>query len=70
MNKESTEQIICNWLSSMGYTRACSIKLEDVRRLVTKLVVKDRPSDESGGVCALGLKRKNCECVRADKEAE
>jgi len=27
-------------------------------------------SDESGEVCALGLKRKNCECVRADKGAK
>lgn len=65
MNKESTEQVICNWITSMGHTRACSIKVEDVRRLVNDMIL----SDESGGVCALGLKRKNCECVRADKEA-
>ncbi len=56
MNKEIAEQVICNWISSMGDTRACSIRLADVRRLVTELVAKDRPSDES-----------NCEYVCANR---
>jgi hypothetical protein len=46
MSKEEMEQIICKWISSLGYTRAVSIKLVDVRKVVqelSRLKEKEKP---------------------------
>uniref|UniRef100_A0A6M3KRJ0 Uncharacterized protein n=1 Tax=viral metagenome TaxID=1070528 RepID=A0A6M3KRJ0_9ZZZZ len=37
-DKHITEQLICEWLSSLGRTRATSVKLADVRRLLDRIV--------------------------------
>jgi hypothetical protein len=44
MNKEMTEKIICEWISGLGYTRAISIKLKDVRELSNKLFEIEHPN--------------------------
>jgi hypothetical protein len=41
MSREQVEKIICEWISSLGYTRAIAIKLADVRKLVEKLTEKE-----------------------------
>lgn len=43
MNREVTEKHICEWISSLGYTRAISIRLADVRRLSETLFKQEHP---------------------------
>ena len=52
MNREVTEKLICEWISSLGYTRAINIQLEDVRKLSEALFNQEHPKaklTEGGG---------------------
>ena len=49
MNKKVTEIHIIEWISSLGSTKAVSVGLDDVRRLVDVLFVQEHGSDDLGG---------------------
>ena len=48
MNKEVTEKYICEWLSLLGNTRASSVRLAAVRKLVDVLFNQEHPKKEEG----------------------